>query len=454
MRMRRLVQCLVCVLAVLLPATAQDAEGSAGSPLDHPSAQALLEVFELLRDGYLHEVDETALWQGAIRGMIDVLGDPLTAYLDSSEAAYWAELWSATTGDGPFGGIGVGLAPVDPVRLTGARVTRLFSGSPATAAGVRHGDVLLEVDGADVRDLVVDEIPLLLRGEPGSAVQVIVLRPGIVEPLILEITRGLIDPQPVASQELPDGVGYIAIDYLGGDIPPEQFAEHLARLTQSGSVTSLILDLRNSHGGWFSQAVPIASEFLRGSIIMHLSSRDQAAVTSRAITPRTSTLPLVVLVNGSTRAATEVIAGALQGSERAVIVGERTFGLGTWPFYGTGLSDGGQLDYVDIEVLLPNRDRLAGRGVVPDIIVPGTSLPGMVVATGTGLQAGQVVELVVDGEVVARTVSTEAGFRLLGAAEVIMEHHNLVFGEVDLGSDEALRVAFETARELAAGARE
>lgn len=206
-----------------------------------------------------------------------------------------------------------------------------------------RGDVFLEVEGVDVRELTTSEVADLVRGPKGTTVHLVMERPGVQDPITFEIQRSTIQIVDVSSTMLPNGVGYIALASFNNQRLHDQLVEHLDKLILEGA-KSLVLDLRDNSGGLLNQAILIADEFLsKGDIVFQ---------RSRGVTQRIASadqhaydLPMVVLVNENSASASEIVAGALQENDRALVVGEQTFGKGVAQSV-LSLSDGGQLRYV------------------------------------------------------------------------------------------------------------
>lgn len=411
-RMALLAVCtaLVCSFAVAQPGAATDRAWP-----DLPAAKALLEVFGTIHDSYYltpAELDENALWQAAIDGMLDALPDRYTFY-DGPEAVADEE----SLADFPYGGIGVELTELDPATELGTQVITVFPDGPAARAGLLPGDVILEVDGHDTLDQPAWTTRFMIAGRAGTAVRLLVGRPGHTGPITFEIIRGQIEaepPEPVTSRLLGDGVGYLSFaDFEEPDLG-RLVRERLTDLKEAGA-TALVLDLRDNVGGSTAVAREVLSEFLYAKPLWTFSARGRRTGEDRSgFTPSWAPpMPLVVLVNARTYSMGEAAAAVLRLHERALVVGERTWGNGV-ETRTVDLSGGGALTYAAYELLLPGGQSLEGVGVVPDVFAPDARWPSMIVARGNGAQAGQLVELTVDGVVVARAIAGESGFDLVG----------------------------------------
>lgn len=412
----RAVSLLACFGLALPMASAQPGSTTGTALPDLPSARALLEVFNTLRSSYnltSPDLDEDALWQGAINGMVAALPDRYSFYQDPRATERLQGLESATS----YSGIGVQLIELDPTARLGSQVDKAFPNGPAERAGLLPGDVILEVDGHDVRKLPLGDVQALILGETGTVAGLLIARPGDVGPLTLEVERGRVSfdtSLDVDSRLLDDQVGYLRIAAF--ELPRLNFLvrEQLDALETAGA-TALVLDLRDNMGGSLELASDVLSEFLNAKPIWSYSSRGVQRASEVSRRRPANDWPMVVLVNSRTYSAGEVVAAALQQNGRAVVVGERTFGKG-FSLRAADLTDGGVLWYVSAQLLTPDGTSLEGTGVVPDVYAPDARRPATLVANGTGAVAGQVIELMVDGVPVARTVAGESGFELVGVA--------------------------------------
>lgn len=404
--------------------------------LDSASGRALIQSFGALKSNYLNDVDDTELIEGAINGMLESLDDPYSYYKTPAAAARDMQDQS-----GSFEGIGAVLTARNRTAGTGVEILQVYSGGPASLAGVQRGDVFLEVDGVDVMESTPSEVADLVRGPGGTIVHLVMRRPGLDEPIIFDITRGTIQIVSVDAALLPDNVGYVAITTFSNRQVHEQLVQALADLQEQG-ITSLVLDLRDNGGGFLDQGILVADEFLSKGDIVFQRAR---GVTQRIASadPQWFDLPMVVLVNKHSASASEIVAGALQENDRALVVGEETFGKGVAQQV-LPLSDGGQLVYMAFEWLTPDRRSINEEGITPDVKAEDTRFPRIVSAEGNGVSAGQTVEIVVEGEVIGTAVADEDGhfeFLVLGEARTPSAVQGQA--EIDLEHDSALRIAVE-----------
>jgi carboxyl-terminal processing protease len=405
--------------------------------VDSPAGRAFLQVYGALKSNYLDDVDDEAIIEGAITGMLEALEDPYTSYTEPEEASRAVQDRS-----GSFQGIGAVLSPKDRVNGIIVEVINVYRDGPAWNAGVRRGDVFLEVDGTIVKDATVNEVVELVRGPAGTTVNIIMSRPGAEDPIVFNIVRGRIDIVSVESTVLPNNVGYMRINTFANQRVYEQMAEQLEQLRAEG-IDSLLLDLRDNGGGLLNQGILVADEFLsQGDIVFQrargitqrLASADSAAFD----------LPMVVLVNQNSASASEIVAGALQDNDRALVVGEDTFGKGVGQSV-VSLNNGGQLVYLSFEWLTPDRRSINEGGITPDVPAEDNRFGNVVTLEGRGANPGSDVEIVIDGQVVGTaTVDDDGVFRFIETVQ--RSAMSAVQGEaiVDLASDNALQVAYDT----------
>jgi carboxyl-terminal processing protease len=316
-----------------------------------------------IEQSYVEAPPDDALIEGAIRGMLKVL-DPHSAYLDPREMRV---LQSDT--EGHFGGVGVEI-DIDDGWLT---VLRVLPEGPAAAAGLQQGDRFLAIDGHPARDLSIEEAILRMRGEPGTQVRVTLRRPSAEAAIERVITRAVIQVAPVEGRVLRDRVVYVHLRMF-----QEDTADHLRRVLDEavertaaqGGVRGVILDLRNNPGGLVSAAVLVADEFLRGGVIVSTRGRgDKLLRENRATDAGTRpNWPMVVLVNGFSASASEIVAGALHDHKRAVIVGTRTFGKGSVQNV-IELPDGSALKLTTALYFTPSGRSIQAQGIEPDVVI-------------------------------------------------------------------------------------
>ncbi|GFN21844.1 S41 family peptidase [Thermanaeromonas sp. C210] len=322
-----------------------------------PEWPLLTEVRELIEKNYAGEVDPYSLEEGAIRGMIRALGDPYSDYLSPREVEAFQQVLK-----GEYSGTGMVVAEENGVFT----IRAVLPSSPAARQGIRPGGVLLRVDGKPLKGLPLEEVILLLRGEPGTRVTVEITWPWDAQPRSFTLVRELIR-QPMAEAALLEGgVGYLAI-WSFTSRTPEEVASSLEELEGKGA-RGLVLDLRGNSGGYLGAAVEVASLFLlEGTPVAQVVDKQGWVEVLRSEGPGID-WPVVVLVDGGTASAAELLAGALRDTGAALLVGTRTFGKGSIQSL-LPLRDGGALKLTTAHYLTPAGRQIDGEGLEPDFSV-------------------------------------------------------------------------------------
>jgi carboxyl-terminal processing protease len=302
------------------------------------------------------KIDRDALSEAAIKAMIDELGDPYSAYLNP-------DMYEQQTADeaGVYGGIGA------EVGIKNGRVTIVstFEGSPATLAGIQAGDVLLEIDGVSAEGMSVWDAVLRVRGLKGTGVRLLIERESEVQPLSFDIIRGEILTSSV-EYEMLGGIAYISLDQFG-DRSDSELEEVL--IIANREAEGIILDLRGNPGGGLNTVINITSRFIDTGIVLSVRYSDGKTEIHRVVDREVTTdLPIVVLVDGFSASASEVLAGALQDHERAIIAGQTTYGKGSVN-YMEPLPDGSAIYITAARWLTPDGHLIEGEGVTPDFIL-------------------------------------------------------------------------------------
>jgi carboxyl-terminal processing protease len=326
-------------------------------------------------------VDPGEMITGAVNGMLDSLGDNgHTRFLSAEEARQWEE-----TLRGSFEGIG---AYID-VRNGRTIIVAPIEGSPAEQAGLRPGDVILAVNGEPTTGWSVDELRAKVRGPSGTSVTLRVLHPGDNVPMDVTVVRAQVVVPSVNWRMLPDDVALIRLSSFDNDAGKE-LRDALAGARQQGA-RAIVLDLRNNPGGLLDQAVEVASQFLpEGTTVLIEENREgERKVTTARRGGLALDVPLAVLINENSASSAEIVSGALQAAERAVLIGETTFGTGTvlTPYR---LSDGSRLLLGTQQWLTPDERAIRGQGIEPDeVIVLGDEVAPLSPAEAAALPAAE-----------------------------------------------------------------
>jgi len=312
---------LMAVAAVSFASGGWLLQHQAGGASVYRRASVFNDVLAHVADYYVDSLSEADLYGLAIDGLLKELGDPYSVFLEKSD---YDRLSESTTGN--YGGLGIQIDVRDGI----ITVVSPLPDTPAERAGVQPGDRIIELDGSSTRDWSVDRAVDELRGEPGTSITITITRIGVSEPIKLQIERAEIHVRSVQVAMLAnDGVGYVWLTHVSAE-SRDELHDELERLQRDG-MTSLVLDLRDNAGGLLDQGVDVTDLFLdAGREIVSVRGRmPSISQTYRDRHPQTwPDLPIVVLVNGYSASAAEIIAGALQDQDRAVLVGTPTFGKG------------------------------------------------------------------------------------------------------------------------------
>jgi carboxyl-terminal processing protease len=291
-----------------------------GKDLPWQDARMLAEVLDRVEHDYVNPVDDHQLLQAAIRGMVSSL-DPYSAYLDGDE---YDEIKISSSGQ--YSGVGIEVSMEDEQVV----VVSPFEGSAAAAAGIKTGDVIASIDGVPVNTANLADTIGKMRGKEGTSVTIGILRQGSTEPLEFTLKRSRVELHSVKSELLERGYGYVRIAEFSettGDDTVRALRE--MRRKSGGELKGLVLDMRNNPGGVLEAAVAVADAFLDGGVIV--KGRTPESTFEMDATPgdELSGAPMVVLVNGGSASAAEIVAGALKDHRRATLMGRTTFGKGS-----------------------------------------------------------------------------------------------------------------------------
>lgn len=400
-----------------------------------PNGKAFLEVYTALRTKYLRDVPTETLLKGATTGMVDALQDEFTYYLEPET--------SATMGEdlkGEFFGIGVTISGAYRDG-TGTRIETTFRGSPAAAAGVEPGDIIEKVNGEDVTKLSYEAAVRKIRGPKGTPVK-LTLRRG-PSTITVSITRDKINVVNVSSTVLPGNIGYVALSDFANFKVTQQLQAALAEL-KAKNVKGLVFDLRNNPGGLVDQAEGVADTFLsKGDVFITRDRTKEVRVEYAAKSDATDyTGPMIVLVNGSSASASEIVTAALQENGRARVVGEKTYGKGVANI-PTKLSNGAQVNVSFEEWLTPKRNSIFKKGITPDVSVEDTRFPRLLTLEGLNATPGSTVEVKVNGKTLKLKADAKGRFTYQDEPSRIRTSDRQGTALVNLETDAQLRKALE-----------
>ncbi|MDX2495390.1 MAG: S41 family peptidase [Desulfuromusa sp.] len=329
---------------------------------DYMNLEIFTDVLSLIRSSYVEDVDMDELVYGAIRGMLNTL-DPHSSFLTPE---MYKEMQADTHGE--FGGLGIEITIKDGELI----IVSPIEDTPAYAVGVKAGDQIVKIDGKPTRDIDFMEAVRMLRGPKGEAITISIHRSDEDKLREFTIIRDIIQVQSVKSNFLQGHFGYVRVsqfqDRTGSDLK-----EHLRSLRNDNGdqLRGMILDLRNNPGGLLDQAVAVSDLFLSEGLIVYTEGREAEAQLTFSAQPAGTEpdYPLIVMINGGSASAAEIVAGALQDHNRAIILGEQSFGKGSVQTV-IPLDDLSGLRLTTARYFTPSGRSIQARGIHPDIVVP------------------------------------------------------------------------------------
>ncbi len=332
----------------------------ADQPLPIDELRTFTEVFSRIKADYVEPVEDKKLLRDAIQGMLAGL-DPHSSFLDPEG---FKELRVGTEGE--FGGLGIEVTMEDGF----VKVVSPIEDTPAARAGLKTGDLIIRLDNKAVKGMALNEAVKQMRGKPGSDIVLTVVREGQPKPLTFTLTRAIIKVQSIKQRMLENGFGYVRITQFQantGDGLKDALAK--LKLQNKTNLTGLVLDLRNNPGGVLNAAVAVSDAFLSSGLIVYTEGRVADAELKFSATPADliNGAPMVVLVNGGSASASEIVAGALQDHKRAVIMGTKTFGKGSVQTI-LPMSGGSALKITTARYYTPNGRSIQATGILPDVV--------------------------------------------------------------------------------------
>ncbi|MCH8864306.1 MAG: S41 family peptidase [Chloroflexi bacterium] len=331
--------------------------GSQSSPGSSEGKAVLTQAWDFIFNDYVDQdrLDDSALSQAAIKGILEELDDPYTSFLDAESFKL-----GLSSLHGEIEGIGAQVG----IREEQLTVIAPIAGSPADQAGVKAGDVILEVDGQPTSEMSLAEAVLKIRGPKGTAVVLLILHQNETEPVKIEIIRDKIELTSTIL-EMKEDIAHIRITHFSGRTADEMLPI-LESLAEQGA-TGIIIDLRHNPGGLLDEVISVVSYFIPEGVVVKIVD-NQGEVTIREVTPvhLTVDLPMVVLVDGASASGSEVLSGALQDYGRAIVAGQQTFGKGSVNILRQ-LDDGSGLYITIARWLTPDGRFIEGEGITPDI---------------------------------------------------------------------------------------
>ena len=355
------------------------------TPLPVEELRAFTEVFGHIKSNYVEPVSDKKLFTEAINGMLNGL-DPHSAYLDADA---FKDLQVGTQGE--FGGLGIEVGMEEGL----VKVISPIEDTPAYQAGVKSGDLIIKLDDSLVKGMSLNDAVKRMRGKPGSKITLTILRKDIPKPLTFTVTRAIVKVQSVKAKLIEPGYGFVRITQFQ-EHTGENLATALEKMVQDnkGALSGMVLDLRNDPGGLLDGAVAVSAAFLaKDALVVYTEGRTEEAKMKLTATPEfylrgnskndylknipasIKSVPLVVLVNGGSASASEIVAGALQDHKRGVIMGTQTFGKGSVQTI-LPLGNNTAIKLTTARYYTPGGRSIQAKGIVPDIMVDDPSTAG------------------------------------------------------------------------------
>jgi len=351
------------------------ADRDAQGPLPLDELRAFTDVFGTIKQNYVEPVSDKKLITGAINGMLSDL-DPHSAYLDADA---YRELQVGTQGQ--FGGLGIEVGMEDGF----VKVVSPIEDTPAYKAGIKPGDLIIKLDETPVKGMTLNDAVKRMRGKPDTKITLTIARKGESQPIVVTLTRAIIHVRSVKSKLIEPGYGWVRVSQFQ-ESTPESLVKHVRDLYRQGALKGLVLDLRNDPGGLLYGAVAVSSAFLQpNALVVSTDGRTEESKKKYFATPddylRTDgddflkslpagikTVPMVVLVNGGSASASEIVAGALQDHKRATLIGTQTFGKGSVQTI-MPLNNNTAIKLTTARYFTPSGRSIQAKGITPDLIV-------------------------------------------------------------------------------------
>lgn len=316
-------------------------------------------VLSIVEKNYVEPVDDKKLIEGAIKGMLSSL-DPHSNFLNADT---FKEMQVETKG--AFGGLGIEIT----VRDGYITVVSPIAGTPAYRVGIQSGDKIVKIEGKSTKNLNLVEAVRLMRGPKGTKITISIFREGMTRPEDYTIVRDVIKIKSIRARLLEEGYGYVRVASFQ-ERTEQDLSKALSDFREDGALSGLVLDLRNNPGGLLDQAVKVSNLFLDGGLIVYTDGRVESQKMRFEATKGSKDVdyPMVVLVNGGSASASEIVAGALQDHKRALILGTKTFGKGSVQTI-IPLDGGSGLRLTTAHYYTPSGHSIQAKGITPDIIV-------------------------------------------------------------------------------------
>jgi len=360
------------------------------APIPLEELRAFTDAYARIKNDYVEEVEDKALLENAIRGMLTGL-DPHSSYLNAEE---FKDLQIGTSGE--FGGLGIEVG----MESGFVKVISPIDDTPAQRAGIQSGDLIIRLDEKPVKGMTLNDAVKIMRGKPGSVLTLTIIREGEEKPLKVPVTRAVIQVKSVKSRMLGDHFGYVRITQFQTHTN-EALLKSINKLKKDagGSLKGLVLDLRNNPGGVLSASVDVSDAFLNSGLLVYTEGRVQDSRLRFSAKPGDviDGAPMVVLINGGSASASEIVSGALQDHHRAIIMGTKSFGKGSvqtiMPARG-----GSAVKLTTARYFTPSGRSIQAEGITPDIEVERAKISRKAKSSITSLKEKDLARHLTNGE--------------------------------------------------------
>jgi len=354
---------LLTLFIMVFSITISEAEVQTDEQIPAEKIEQFVDIYKRIKEQYVDDIGDAELFNHAIKGMVSGL-DPHSSFLSSND---FDELKVGTTGK--FGGLGIEITTEDGF----VKVISPIDDTPASKAGIKSGDMIIKVGETSLKDMNINDAVKLMRGKPGTEIQITVFRKKTQKTIIFDITRQIIISKGIKSNIFENNIGYVRLASFQSNSTNDLKSEiYKLKKSSDNKLTGLILDLRNNPGGVLGSAVGVSDLFLQEGKIVYTKGRTTNSQLEYFATPQDilDGLPLLIMVNGGSASASEIVAGALQDNKRATIVGEKSYGKASVQTIQE-LNDGSALKLTTARYYTPSGRDIHTKGISPDILLKG-----------------------------------------------------------------------------------
>lgn len=351
---------IILLLLITINVSAKQKESKLGFMNNIKELKEISDIMDLVQENFVGDkkIEAKVLMQGALKGMVETLGDPHSTYFSKEGMEDFEDSIK-----GEYSGVGMIIrkSPGEPVM-----VELLIEGAPAFNAGIRPKDKLISINGKQTYNIEIGEASKLLKGKEDTKVTVEIYKQNLKKIKKIELIRTKIKLESVSSKMLPNKIGYIKLTQFGDDVY-SQVKKSLEKLQKDG-MEGLILDLRNNPGGKIDESIKISSMFIKKGTIVSEKEKSGKEKVNKRVGKYYGDFPLVVLINEGSASASEIVSGAIRDHKRGILIGEKSFGKGSVQVL-LPLPDGDGIKLTIAKYYTPNGENIHGIGIKPDVIV-------------------------------------------------------------------------------------